>query len=159
MAWISFGALPCRGRKKTLMKARVSMLLKSRVSELVSFLVVLRTYQHLGWDINLWILYYSLHQISYIVSSIHGLFLLTLWHLTNTYKGRTAPLTSKRCILYIYSTNICTEYFKHGINSPVFSSSKCSLFHNSNVLGFCSIHLLYTGCAKIKKIIPAPKGL
>ena len=24
--------------------------------------------------------------------------------------GRTATLTSKRCILYIYSTNICTEY-------------------------------------------------
>ena len=29
------------------------------------------------------------------------------------YWGRTAPLTSKRCILYIYSTG--TEYFKHGI--------------------------------------------
>ena len=29
--------------------------------------------------------------------------------------GRTAPLTSKRFILYIYSTNISTEYFKHGI--------------------------------------------
>ena len=28
------------------------------------------------------------------------------------YSGRTAPLTSKRCNLYIYSTNICTEYFK-----------------------------------------------
>ena len=28
------------------------------------------------------------------------------------YSGRTAPLTSKRCILYIYSTNIGTEYFK-----------------------------------------------
>ena len=28
------------------------------------------------------------------------------------YMGRTAPLTSKRCILYIYSTNIGTEYFK-----------------------------------------------
>ena len=27
------------------------------------------------------------------------------------YMGRTAPLTSKRCILYIYSTNIGTEYF------------------------------------------------
>ena len=27
------------------------------------------------------------------------------------YRGRTATLTSKRCILYIYSTNICTEYF------------------------------------------------
>ena len=33
------------------------------------------------------------------------------------YSGRTAPLTSRRCILYIYSTNIGTEYFKHGIHS------------------------------------------
>ena len=31
MAWISFGALPCR-EKKNLMTARVSMLLKSRAS-------------------------------------------------------------------------------------------------------------------------------
>ena len=37
------------------------------------------------------------------------------------YSGRTAPLTSKRCILYIYSTNIGTEYFKHGIFSSFFS--------------------------------------
>jgi len=37
------------------------------------------------------------------------------------YSGHTAPLTSKRCILYIYSTNIGTEYFKHSIYSPVFS--------------------------------------
>ena len=48
MAWISFGALPCRNRN--LMTARVSILLKSRASltcsELVSFLVGLRTYQH-----------------------------------------------------------------------------------------------------------------
>ena len=36
------------------------------------------------------------------------------------YSGRTALLTSKRCILYIYSTNIGTEYFKHGIYSPLF---------------------------------------
>ena len=49
------------------------------------------------------------------------------------YRGRTAPLTSKRCILYIYSTNIGTEYFKHGIYS-VFFPSKCSLFHNSKYL-------------------------
>jgi len=34
------------------------------------------------------------------------------------YRGRAAPLTSKRCILYIYSTHIGTEYFKHGIYSP-----------------------------------------
>ena len=32
-----------------------------------------------------------------------------------------------------------------------FFSSKCSLFHNSNVFGSCIIHILYTGCAKIKK--------
>jgi len=31
--------------------------------------------------------------------------------------GRTAPLTSKRSILYIHSTNMVTEYFKHGIYS------------------------------------------
>ena len=36
------------------------------------------------------------------------------------YRGRTAPLTSKRYILYIYSTNIGTEYFKHGVYSPFF---------------------------------------
>jgi hypothetical protein len=38
------------------------------------------------------------------------------------YRGRTAPLTSKRCILYTYSTNIGTEYFKHGICSSFFLS-------------------------------------
>jgi hypothetical protein len=38
----------------------------------------------------------------------------------DTYRGRTAPLTSKRCSLYVYSTNIGTEYFKHGIYSPYF---------------------------------------
>jgi len=75
------------------------------------------------------------------------------------YIGCTAPLTSKRCMLYIYSTNTGTEYFKHGIYSPFFLSSKCSLFHNSNVFGSCIIHILYTGCATIKKkIIPVPKG-
>ena len=36
------------------------------------------------------------------------------------YMGRTAPLTSKRCILYIYSTNIGIEYFKHALYSPFF---------------------------------------
>ena len=67
------------------------------------------------------------------------------------YSGRTSPLTSKRCILYIYSTNTGTEYFKHGIYCPFFFSSKCSLFHNYNVFGSCFINILYTGCAKIKK--------
>jgi len=38
----------------------------------------------------------------------------------DAYSGRTAPLTSKRCILYICSKNIGTEYFKHGIYAPFF---------------------------------------
>jgi len=36
------------------------------------------------------------------------------------YSGRTAPQTSKRFILCIYSTNIDTAYFKHGIYFPFF---------------------------------------
>ena len=32
-----------------------------------------------------------------------------------------------------------------------FFSSKCSLFHNSNVFGSCIIHILYTGVLKLKK--------
>ena len=44
------------------------------------------------------------------------------------YRGRTAPLTSKRCILYIYSTNISTEYFKHGVYSPFFSLQNAVCF-------------------------------
>jgi len=37
------------------------------------------------------------------------------------YSGRTAPLTTKRCILFIHSTNIGTECFKHGIYSTCFA--------------------------------------
>ena len=65
------------------------------------------------------------------------------------YICHTAPLTSRCCILYIYSTNICTEYFKHAAHSPFFSSSKCRLFHNATFFGSCIIHILNTGCAKI----------
>jgi len=38
----------------------------------------------------------------------------------DNYSGRTAPLTSKRWILYIYSTNTDIEYFKHGFYFPFF---------------------------------------
>jgi len=43
--------------------------------------------------------------------------------------GRTAPLTSKRCIVYIYSTNMGTEYFKRALYSPLFSlqNAVCSI--------------------------------
>jgi len=74
------------------------------------------------------------------------------------YRDRPAPLTSKRCILYTYSTKIGTEYFKNYIHS-LFFSSKCSLFHNSNVFGPCITHILYTGCAKIKKYSSGAKNV
>ena len=67
------------------------------------------------------------------------------------YMSRTAPLTFKHCILYIYSTNVGTEYVKHALYSPFFFSSKCSLFHNANFFRSCIIHILYTVCAEIKK--------
>jgi hypothetical protein len=66
------------------------------------------------------------------------------------YNGRTASLTSKRCILYIYSTNIGTEYFKHGIYSPFFLL-KCSLFPNSNVFGSVLFTFYIQGVLKFKK--------
>jgi len=46
------------------------------------------------------------------------------------YSGRTAPLTSKCCILYTYSTNISAEYFKHGIYSPFFLFQNAVCFIN-----------------------------
>ena len=58
------------------------------------------------------------------------------------------PLPSRCCILYIFSTNISTDYFKHAAHSPFFSS-KCRLFHNATFFGSCTIHILHTGCAKI----------
>jgi hypothetical protein len=50
--------------------------------------------------------------------------------------------------IYIFSTNISTEYFKHAAHSPFFYS-KCRLFHNAIFFGFCIIQILHTGCAKI----------
>ena len=40
--------------------------------------------------------------------------------MTYMYICRTAPLTSRCFILYIYSTNIHTEYFKHAAHPPFF---------------------------------------
>jgi len=75
------------------------------------------------------------------------------------YRGRTAPVTSKCSILHIYSTKINTEalHILNLVYNLRFFSSKCSLFHNSNVFGSCIIHILYTSVLKLKKIISAPK--
>ena len=74
------------------------------------------------------------------------------------YMGHTAPLTSKRCILYTYSTNIGTEYFKHIPYSPFFSLQNAVCF----IMLTCLVPVLFTfyiqGVLILKKIIPAPKG-
>jgi len=44
------------------------------------------------------------------------------------HNGRTAPLTSKRCILYIYSTNNGTECFKHIVYSLFYSLQNAVCF-------------------------------
>ena len=74
------------------------------------------------------------------------------------YRGRTTPLTSKRCILYIYSTNIGTEYFKHGIYSPLFLLQDVVCFIILTYLVPVLFTFYIQGVLKLKKIIPAPKG-
>ena len=67
------------------------------------------------------------------------------------YMGHTAPLTPKRCILYIYSTNTGTEYFKHALYSPFFPIQNAVCF----IMLTCLVPVLLTfyiqGVLKLKK--------
>jgi len=81
----------------------------------------------------------------------------SMWHVLNPlkpndpYSGHTALLTSKHCILYIYSTNIGTEYFKYGIYSPFFSLQNAVCF----IILMHFVPVLFTfyiqGVLKLKK--------
>jgi len=57
------------------------------------------------------------------------------------YRGRTAPLTSKRFISYIYSTNIGTRYFKHGMESPFYFSHQNAVYF---IILTYLFHVLFT---------------
>jgi hypothetical protein len=50
------------------------------------------------------------------------------------FSGCTAPLTYRCCIFFIYSTDICTEYFKHAAYSPFIPLQ--------NVVYFIMLHFL-----------------
>jgi len=67
------------------------------------------------------------------------------------YSGRTAPLTSKCCILYIYSTNIGTEYFKRGIYSPFFPLKNAVCFIILTYLVPVLFTFYIEGVLKLKK--------
>jgi len=67
------------------------------------------------------------------------------------YSGRTAPLTYKRFILYIYSTNTGTEYFKHDIDSPFSSLQNAVCFIILTYLVPVLFTFYIQGVLKLKK--------
>ena len=96
----------------------------------------------------------SIHSIPSYFFEIH----FNLLKPNDIYICRTAALTSRRYILYIYSTNIHTEYFKHAAKSPFFSLQNAVYF----IMLPCLVPVLFAcylqGVLKSKCKIPAPKG-
>ena len=67
------------------------------------------------------------------------------------YRGRTAPLISKHSILYIYSTNIGTEYFKRGIYFTFFLLQNTVCFIILTYLVSVLFTFYVQGVLKLKK--------
>jgi hypothetical protein len=69
----------------------------------------------------------------------------------DTYKGRTAPLTSK-VAFYIFIQQIQVLNILNVVYTLCFFSLQNAVcFVILTYFGACIIHILYTGCAKIKK--------
>ena len=86
--------------------------------------------------------------VLYIGCVVHKGYSLTP---NDDYSGHTAPLTSKLCTLYIYSTNVGTEYFKHGIYSPFFPLQNAVCFINLTYLVPVLFTFYIQGVLKLKK--------
>jgi len=96
-------------------------------------------------------------RVSYVVLLVVLRVLVNPLKPKDPYRCRTAPLTSKRCILYIYSTNICTGYFKHGIYSPFFPLLNAVCFIILTYLIRVLFTFIVQGVLKLKERISAPK--
>jgi len=94
--------------------------------------------RHFVW--NIWISCFSLSETCNLITwhraanNCHLFLIFNPLTPNDPNSGRTAPLNSKCCILYIYSTNISTEYFKHGIYSPFFPLQNAVCFINLTYL-------------------------
>ena len=75
------------------------------------------------------------------------------------YWGRYAPLTSKCYILYSYSTNIGTEYFKHCIYSQFCSLQNAVCFIILTYLVPVLLTFYLQGVLKLKKNYSSAKRL
>jgi len=69
----------------------------------------------------------------------------------DNYSGRTATLNSKSCILYIYSTNICTENFKYIVYSQFLSLKNGVCFINLKYLVIVLFTFYTQSVSKFKK--------
>ena len=96
--------------------------------------------------------YGGAHLPLYAFMTCMGTSLLNRLTPNDPYMGRTAPLSSKHCILYIYSTNTDTEYFKHALYSPFFFSLQNAVCF---IMLTCLVPVLFTfyiqGVLKLKK--------
>jgi len=99
------------------------------------------------------------HRIHNCTNTLYDYVIINRLTPNDPYRGRTAPLTSKRCILYICSTNIGTEYFKHSLYSPSFSLQNAVCF----IMLTCLVLVLFTfyiqDVLKLKKNNSSAKGL
>ena len=112
---------------------------------------------------SVWSKYFSSASLNVFTNKFRKALIVISWRIFNplklndAYIGRTAPLTSRRRILYIYSTNIRIEYFKHPADFPFFSLQNSVYF----IILSCLVPVLFAfyiqGVLKFKCKIPPPK--